>query len=60
MSRRSSSCYYANRQAAWTRAQIIGGKPSAVLPVVGAHECRKEVRDGYDAEGRRVKITWRH
>lgn len=60
MSRRSISAYQASKQAAWTRAQIIGGKPSAVLPEVAAHECRKEVRDGYDAEGRRVKITWRH
>lgn len=59
MSRKSTS-YHANKQAAWTRAQIIGGKPSAVLPEVAAHECRKEVRDGYDAEGRKIKITWRH
>ncbi|MBQ1429484.1 MAG: hypothetical protein IIZ06_07430 [Kiritimatiellae bacterium] len=60
MSRRSSSCYHTNRQAAWTRALIIGDRSSAVLPEVSAHECRAEVREGTDREGRKVKIIWRH
>lgn len=60
MSRRSLSAYQASKHAAWTRAQIIGEKSSAVLPEVSAHECRAEVREGTDREGRKVKIIWRH
>ena len=60
MSRRSLSAYQASKHAAWMRALIIGDRPSAVLPEVSAHECRAEVREGTDREGRKVKITWRH